>query len=180
MTLNEHLVKLAEYGIGFNMYEGTVIVNVFYPKKWSVLKSQSTNINISPDDGRYYYWANIAHIDELFDLIYLTIDYNKGIEEKAALFKVKIDEMQKLFVNEDLETLKTLEFKLKRKKQPKKVAKETEIPEDTVEENNDKQQEETEVVEETIKEETTNETELSENDKKIAEAVEEMNKQKGD
>lgn len=190
MTLNEHLVKLSEYGIGFNMYEGTVIVNVLYPKKWSVLKPETSNINITDEDGRFYYWANISDIDELFDLIYTTIDYNKAIEEKAALFKAKINEMQQLFLKEDLDVLKTLEFKVKKKKQKQtkevagqqEIVKQEDIPQEKqqIEENvihyndvenmNDDTEEASNIEEEKVIEPT-------ENDLKIAAAVAEMNKE---
>lgn len=185
MTLNEHLIKLSEYSVGFNMYEGTIIVNVLYPKKWSILKPMSENINITDDKGRQYYWANLADINELFDLIYDTIDYNKAIEEKAKLFKEKINEMQQLFINEDLDVLKTLEFKIKKKKStPKsKAKKETETNEEIQQEEatveneiqyNDMENLKEETVEEGNKEEEVV-TEPTENDLKIAEAVAEMN-----
>ena len=55
-------------------------------------------------------------VEKVFELIDETIEYNKDIEAKSELFKQKIDEMRKIFLEEDLQTLRTMEFKMKKKK----------------------------------------------------------------
>ena len=127
MSLNEHLIRLSEYKIGFNIYEGTIIISVVYPKGWTVIEPENSPIQLQKDDGRYYYWIGIeTDVETIFELIDETIAYNKDIEAKAELFKEKIAELQQVFVTEDFETLKTLEFKVKKKQPKKQVSKKQE------------------------------------------------------
>ena len=120
MTLNEHLMRLSEYKIGFNIYEGTVIISVIYPDKWTVLQSKDTSIQMTKDGDRDYYYVSLdVDIEKVFALIDETIQYNKEVEAKALLFKEKISELKQVFLVEELETLKTLEFRIKKKRGPK-------------------------------------------------------------
>lgn len=121
MTLNEQLIRLSSYKINFNIYEGTVIISLEYPKDWTVLQVNSNDIQTTSENGRQFYWVPLqTDVEKVFELIHETIEYNKDIEAKSELFKQKIDEMRKIFLEEDLHTLKTMEFKMKKKKLPKK------------------------------------------------------------
>lgn len=136
MTLNEQLLRLSSYKINFNIYEGTVIISLEYPKDWTVLEINSSDIQTTSENGRQFYWVPLQmDVEKVFELIDETIEYNKDIEAKSELFKQKIDEMRKIFLEEDLQTLRTMEFKMKKKKLPKKKV--TEEKENNITEVND-------------------------------------------
>ena len=60
-------------------------------------------------------------IDDLFNIIDATIEYNLDLQKKLILFKEKTEELQEIFSNEDYETLKTIEFKITKKEAKKKI-----------------------------------------------------------
>lgn len=167
MTLNEQLIRLSSYKINFNIYEGTVIISLEYPKDWTILEIKSDDIQTTSENGRQFYWIPLqTDIEKVFELIDETIEYNKDIEAKSELFKQKINEMRQLFLNEDLQTLRTMEFKMKKKKLPKKkIAEEKE--DNTTEVNDTVDDKQEEAVSETIKEE--NMVSLEETSSKVKE-----------
>lgn len=177
MTLNEQLIRLSSYKINFNIYEGTVIISLEYPKDWTVLQVNSNDIQTTSENGRQFYWVPLqTDVEKVFELIHETIEYNKDIEAKSELFKQKIDEMRKIFLEEDLHTLKTMEFKMKKKKLPKKKA--MEGKEDNITEVNDaangkqtpSENKQEEVITEPVKEE--NMVSLEETNSKVKEPTE--------
>lgn len=177
MTLNEQLIRLSSYKINFNIYEGTVIISLEYPKDWTVLQVNSNDIQTTSENGRQFYWVPLqTDVEKVFELIDETIEYNKDIEAKSELFKQKIDEMRKIFLEEDLQTLRTMEFKMKKKKLPKKKVmegKEDNITEvDNLVDNKEKLSEnkQEEVVTESVKEE--NMVSLEETNSKVKEPTE--------
>ena len=177
MTLNEQLIRLSSYKINFNIYEGTVIISLEYPKDWTVLQVNSNDIQTTSENGRQFYWVPLqTDVEKVFELIDETIEYNKDIEAKSELFKQKINEMRKIFLEEDLQTLRTMEFKMKKKKLPKKKVmegKEDNITEvDNLVDNKEKLSEnkQEEVVTESVKEE--NMVSLEETNSKVKEPTE--------
>ena len=177
MSLNEQLIRLSSYKINFNIYEGTVIISLEYPKDWTVLQVNSNDIQTTSENGRQFYWVPLqTDVEKVFELIDETIEYNKAIEAKSELFKQKIDEMRKIFLEEDLQTLRTMEFKMKKKKLPKKKV--TEEKEDNITEVNDtandkqtpSENKQEEVVTESVKEE--NMVSLEETNSKVKEPTE--------
>lgn len=177
MTLNEQLIRLSSYKINFNIYEGTVIISLEYPKDWTVLQVNSNDIQTTSENGRQFYWVPLqTDVEKVFELIDETIEYNKDIEAKSELFKQKIDEMRKIFLEEDLHTLKTMEFKMKKKKLPKKKV--MEGKEDNITEVNDaangkqtpSENKQEEVITEPVKEE--NMVSLEETNSKVKEPTE--------
>lgn len=177
MTLNEQLIRLSSYKINFNIYEGTVIISLEYPKDWTVLEINSSDIQTTSENGRQFYWVPLqTDVEKVFELIDETIEYNKDIEAKSELFKQKIDEMRKIFLEEDLQTLRTMEFKMKKKKLPKKKV--TEEKENNITEINDaangkqtpSENKQEEVITEPIKEE--NMVSLEETNSKVKEPTE--------
>lgn len=177
MTLNEQLIRLSSYKINFNIYEGTVIISLEYPKDWTVLQVNSNDIQTTSENGRQFYWVPLqTDVEKVFELIDETIEYNKDIEAKSELFKQKIDEMRKIFLEEDLQTLRTMEFKMKKKKLPKKKV--TEEKENNITEINDAvngkqtpyEDKQEEVVTESVKEE--NMVSLEETNSKVKEPTE--------
>lgn len=177
MTLNEQLIRLSSYKINFNIYEGTVIISLEYPKDWTVLEINSSDIQTTSENGRQFYWVPLQmDVEKVFELIDETIEYNKDIEAKSELFKQKIDEMRKIFLEEDLQTLRTMEFKMKKKKLPKKKV--TEEKENNITEVNDvangkqtpSENKHEEVITEPVKEE--NMVSLEETNSKVKEPTE--------
>lgn len=177
MTLNEQLIRLSSYKINFNIYEGTVIISLEYPKDWTVLEINSSDIQTTSENGRQFYWVPLQmDVEKVFELIDETIEYNKDIEAKSELFKQKIDEMRKIFLEEDLQTLRTMEFKMKKKKLPKKKV--TEEKENDITEVNDaangkqtpSENKQEEVITEPVKEE--NMVSLEETNSKVKEPTE--------
>ena len=177
MSLNEQLIRLSSYKINFNIYEGTVIISLEYPKDWTVLQVNSNDIQTTSENGRQFYWVPLqTDVEKVFELIDETIECNKDIEAKSELFKQKIDEMRKIFLEEDLQTLRTMEFKMKKKKLPKKKV--TEEKENNITEINDaangkqtpSEDKQEEVVTESVKEE--NMVSLEETNSKVKEPTE--------
>ena len=177
MTLNEQLIRLSSYKINFNIYEGTVIISLEYPRDWTVLEINSSDIQTTSENGRQFYWVPLQmDVEKVFELIDETIEYNKDIEAKSELFKQKIDEMRKIFLEEDLQTLRTMEFKMKKKKLPKKKV--TEEKENNITEVNDaangkqtpSENKQEEVITEPVKEE--NMVSLEETNSKVKEPTE--------
>ena len=130
MTLQERLIALAPYNAGFNIYDNQFVINITYVDNWIVVEpEEDSDILLTKDIANgnlYYYIAPMSvSFDTIFDLVDMTINYNIELQEKVVFFKEKVNELKALFTDEDLETLKTLEFKLKRKKlpQPKKATK---------------------------------------------------------
>ena len=130
MTLQERLVALAPYNAGFNIYDNQFVINITYVDNWVVVEpDKDSDIMLTKDlanENLYYYIAPMSvSFDTIFDLVDMTINYNIELQEKVVFFKEKVNELKTLFANEDLESLRTLEFKLKKKKQtpPKKTVK---------------------------------------------------------
>jgi hypothetical protein len=57
--------------------------------------------------------------DKVFDAIEYNIQFNQEAQAKVNLLRTKVEELKTIFETEDIETLKTLEFKYKQKKKPK-------------------------------------------------------------
>lgn len=169
MTLNEQLIRLSSYKINFNIYEGTVIISLEYPKDWTVLEINSSDIQTTSENGRQFYWVPLQmDVEKVFELIDETIEYNKDIEAKSELFKQKIDEMRKIFLEEDLQTLRTMEFKMKKKKLPKKKV--TEVNDAANGKQTPSENKQEEVITEPVKEE--NMVSLEETNSKVKEPTE--------
>ena len=109
MNLQEKIISLSEYKLGFNIYSGHTIINVTYPKTWSVLKPENENITFARDEvnkDTYYYSAPITfNMEEIFQNIEATIEFNKEMEKKIELFHIKQSELQNIFIDESYETL---------------------------------------------------------------------------
>lgn len=123
-NLQEKLIELSQYNVTFNVANGNFIIRVKYKTDWDIIKPANENISFYRDENDellYYYVAPISiTIDEIFYAIDETILFNKELEEKVILFNEKVKELQTIFAKESIETLNTLEFKVKRKKEKKK------------------------------------------------------------
>lgn len=145
-TIQDKMVALSAYNPNFNIFGGQSIVRLSFPSNWKVLKSSNENVKVTADDNdkcTYFYYASVGvDFNEIFDCIDETVSYNNEIAEKSKLFKEKVSELKELFLNEDLQTLSTLEFKLRKKVSRKKVDKTTDDDTDANETNEKKDKEE--------------------------------------
>lgn len=165
MDLQEKLIELSEYGVSFNVASGNFVIKIKYNSNWTIIQPDGNEIAFyrdENDDSVYYYVASVTtSIDKIFFAIDETIEYNRELELKVELFKEKMSELQEIFAQEPLDALRTLEFKLKKKKKEKtkkeKVVKEKEDDINNIEEVSENEpavdkNEETEEQEETLSE----------------------------
>lgn len=149
--IQDRLIKLAPYNPGFNLYGGQIIIHVTYKPNWRVLESYDETVKIARDDNnqyQYFYYASTeTDFNRIFDVIDTTVKFNNEAELKRELLIQKVNELQKLFEAEDLETLQTLEFKVKKKKVRTKKEKIAEDKQIEAEETNIEMQQETEIKE---------------------------------
>lgn len=119
MSLQENLIEFSPYNIDFKTQNGWFIISLEYNDEWSIIEPENSKIEYLKKDNRHYYGSSIDNssiIDEVFELIRNTINYNKDIEKKLNLFQDKIKELQEIFAQEEYEDLLTLEFKIKKKR----------------------------------------------------------------
>ena len=128
-ALQEKLVELAEYAIGFNMYDGNFLVNITYKDGWSIISPSDDSITFMRDDKRqntYYYSAPLTtDMSKIFKIIDETIAYNKELEDKVKLFRKTIEEIQTVFTNRPITELRKMRFMLPsdEKEKPKRTKK---------------------------------------------------------
>ena len=175
MNLQDKLISLSDYKIGFTMYDEKFLVSITYKDTWSVIKPEDKEITFMKDekhDNIFYYTTPLngdpQHLQHIFDTIDETIAYNKELEDKVVLFNEKIEEMQDLFSKKPIDELRTIEFTFKTPKRKTTKRTNKKKAEKTSAETCSEEKQVTEVVKE--KEETPLDI-----DKKIAAA---MNKKK--
>lgn len=127
MDWENRLRKLNGHDVSFEIKQGYYHIALKYDEGWSVLDSDNENIYIQEKNGFYHYIASTDNVkmEDLFNLIDATIEYNLDLQKKLILFKEKTEELQEIFSNEDYETLKTIEFKITKKEAKKKTVKKT-------------------------------------------------------
>ena len=123
MNLKERIEKIDEYFDSMNVAasNGIIYVRVRFPKGWGCSEVTEHNFNVSAVNdeipGYIYFFSKMEEgFDKIFDAIDYNISFNKEAEAKVSLLKEKIEELKTIFENEDVEVLKTLEFKYKKKK----------------------------------------------------------------
>ena len=170
MDLQEKLISLSKYNIGFKTYNDKFLVSITYKPEWSVIKPMDNDVQFMRDNDKkdsYYYIAPLdekaEHLQGIFNTIDETITYNEELEKKVELLQKKIEEMQQLFTDKPLEELLTMEFTFKGEKKKKKQTKKKET---TVEEH----------TQEEPKKEDTKEEEENDIDKRVSEIMKKKNK----
>lgn len=128
MNIKERIERLGVYFNSMNVAaENNIIyVRVQFPKGWgcSELTEHNFNVTAVTDDipGYFYFFANMdIGFDKIFDAIEYNIQFNEEAQAKVSLLREKIEELKTIFENEDINVLRTLEFKYKKKK-PRTVA----------------------------------------------------------
>ena len=130
MALNDRINKIREYIVSFNVVleEGASYLMVRLPDKWAVPDKKALKESFKTEvgttaDGSYLFATELDNgTDCLFDCVDYVIDFNKNVEARKVLFSKKIEELSKLFAEEDLSTLKRLEFTFPPEKKETKKA----------------------------------------------------------
>lgn len=137
MNIKERIERLGMYFNSMNVAaENNIIyVRVQFPKGWgcSELTEHNFNVTAVTDEipGYFYFFANMEiGFDKIFDAIEYNIQFNEEAQAKVSLLREKIEELKNIFENEDINALKTLEFKYKKKK-PKIVSDKNKSNKDT-------------------------------------------------
>lgn len=137
MNIKERIERLGEYFNSMNVAaeNGIIYIHVKFDKGWgcSELTEYNYNVKCVKDEtpGYFYFFADMeVGFDKIFDAIEYNIKFNEEAQEKVSLLMTKIEELKNIFENEQIDTLKTLEFKYK-KKCPKKIKNKTK--EDSIE-----------------------------------------------
>ena len=119
------------------MYEGRWVVTVKFPEKWGAYTSEDGRIKVGPDDNDptlWYYCATNESIDldEIIELVDETVKTNLEAIKKVELFKLKANELKKIFSDESLsfKKLQTLQFVFSDKIEETRTTK-TETPKKT-------------------------------------------------
>jgi hypothetical protein len=142
MNIQERINKLGDYfkGMQVNAENSIIYVTVQFQKGWACSEVTEHNFNVKAvqDEipGVFYFFTDMEiGFDKVFDAIEYNINFNEEAQAKVNLLREKIEELRDIFESEDIDTLKTLEFKYKKKvkKNPKpkkeiiKSAEETEV-----------------------------------------------------
>ena len=125
MDWENRLKKLNGYNVSFEIKQGYYHIALQYDESWAILDSDNENIYIQEKNGVHHYIASTesVKIEDLFNLIDSTIEYNLDLQKKLILFRQKTEELQEIFSKEDYDTLKTIEFKFTKKSVQKKTTK---------------------------------------------------------
>jgi hypothetical protein len=113
-----------------------IYVRVQFPKGWGCSELTEYNYKVKAVDdeipGYFYFFADMEiGFDKVFDAIEYNIQFNEEAQAKVSLLREKIEELKNIFETEDINVLKTLEFKLKKKIVKKNKNKEV-VREDTI------------------------------------------------
>ena len=108
-----------------------IYLEMIFPKDWGVsgLIKEKFGVNVVKNDTGtgFYFWAPIeVGFDAIFDAADFNIKANEEAQEKKEFLTEKIKELKQLVLEEDMSVLKTLEFKVKKKKTGKKKVEEPE------------------------------------------------------
>ena len=142
-SVQERIAKLGKMFAGLNIGNNDsgkqfIYLELVFPKGWGVtnLIKEEFDVNVVKNDAGtgYYFWAPIeTGFDAVFDAADFNIKANEEAQEKKDFLAEKMKELQKLVLEEDMSVLKTLEFKVKKKKpaptKPKKTEENNEIEE---------------------------------------------------
>lgn len=123
--LQDRIVKISDYFKGIRVDGGLYIINVEYKNGWKAFGSSDGKIKAAQNENNlnewfYYTKMSDSNIDEIFDLIDETIEFNENIRKKIELLKSKVEELKALFDTESLDRLETLEFVFNEPKKKKK------------------------------------------------------------
>ena len=123
MDIKKRIEKIGNYFNSMNLSSenGIIYIRVHFPKGWGCSEVTEHNFNVkSVQDeipGYFYFFADMEiGFDKVFDAIEYNIQFNEEAQAKVKLLREKIEELKDIFENEDINILKTLEFKYKKRK----------------------------------------------------------------
>ena len=143
MSITERINKLKPHFLAFNIAENVAYALVKMPisannpthKMWKIPDDiyERYKVKCSKDnetENGVYFFSNMEEssnaIDNVFDSIEYTFEFNKALEERGEIFKKLIEQLKELTFTEPLEKLKTLQFVFP--EQPKKGKKNGKVP----------------------------------------------------
>ena len=143
-NMQERIAKLGKMFAGLNIGNENngkqfIYLELVFPQGWGVasLIKEKFGVNVVKNDSGtgYYFWAPIeTGFDSVFDAADFNIKANQEAQEKKDFLAEKMKELQKLVLEEDMSVLKTLEFKVKKKKAPATKKKVEEVKEQETQE----------------------------------------------
>ena len=114
--MQERIKNIEEYFVAFNIAENMAYIQVQFPEKWDVpsneILEENFNVRTAPEsNGSMYFFSELSNgILNVFDAVDFAIEYNKDLEEKGELFRVKIEELKELFATKTLEELRNMKI----------------------------------------------------------------------
>jgi len=117
-TINERLKGLQPYVAGIRFVKDLSVIDTFFKEGWTLPKSTTVGNEVTADKPNYYMLYPTTEetgLDEMLDYVENIIFLNEEREQKLALLKEKIRELQILFRDKSLVECKTLEFTFKAK-----------------------------------------------------------------
>jgi hypothetical protein len=139
-NIQERIAKLGKMFAGLNIGNDNsgkqfIYLELVFPQGWGVtnlIKEKFGVTVVKNDSGSgYYFWAPIENgFDSVFDAADFNIKANEEAQEKKDFLAMKMKELQKIVLEEDMSVLKTLEFKMKKKKSQSKKKENEEIKEE--------------------------------------------------
>lgn len=116
MTLTEYIGRLGEHFRGIETYNDAFIVKVMFPSQWVAEGSNDGRIKVVRSETNNYEWffycdtTKGVTIEEVFEFIIDTINYNTDMKAKIDLLKLKVEELKEFFADRSLDELMTLQF----------------------------------------------------------------------
>jgi hypothetical protein len=113
ISIQEKINQLKPYVSGIRFVDNLSVVDVILKDGWVVPKSEFIETTRDTQSLNYYMFfsedINIT-IDDLLEFIKETIDINIEKEQKKEYFKVRVEELKKLFRTNSLNELNNLRF----------------------------------------------------------------------
>ena len=113
--MQNRLEELQPYVIGIRYFQGLPVIDVIFKDKWVVPESEIIQKEKGDGDDNYYMFFSQKEgigIDELLNHAEDIINLNIEKEKKNELFKVKINDLKKLFQSTPLNKLENMKFVL--------------------------------------------------------------------
>lgn len=133
MTFQDRVKRIEAFRPDIMFRDGAFILKVRFSENWRVIQPEDERIAMSEDNsvkGLWWYVAHIEDVDMLFDLIDETVEANREMERKAALYKEKVSELKELFLSDaTYEKLCTLQFAFPTRRKPRKASEKAAVPE---------------------------------------------------
>ena len=114
-NINKRLKELQPHVISIRFPNGLSVVDVSIKDGWSLPKSNTVGFELIKESGNFYMLYPLMTdgkigVNELLDYVDDFIKVNLEREEKVDLLKIKIKELQDIFIKSSLNVCKTLKF----------------------------------------------------------------------